>query len=907
MRKLFLAAVFILLFSVSAHADNLYLLSITDNVILDIVKDNIDHAHGAIGGKFIVFIDEKQNTILNNAGVEMQFLAGDCLPEDYCLIREEFDRTGKSAVSIPSIYEIPGGQIARLEENSYSILEREGYLMTPLAEKNTPFFYNPPSIAMPMSEDFPTDTLAALINTDSLFSYVQQLENFYTRFTPSDSCKRARDWIINKLTSFGYTDIQTQFFLATREFQGVINEPAYNVICTKTGYEKPDNWLIISGHYDSYSGSEVYGAAPGADDNAAGAAAMLELARIFRNVDFRKSIMFVAFGAEEQGRVGSEFMAQGIYEDAVDLELVINFDVIAYESDTIPSISLSATPDYLYANLFVEAAERLTDLMIWSMSTYPVSDNTSFYDYGYYTIMPWESHLTPYYHSAFDLSSTINPGFMTKIVKMSTAAISVIDKSADPVICDLYDIGDGHSLRVVWDSCFANYSYDVLYGTSEGVPTDTLDIPDGQCTIDITGLTEGLNYYVSVVPYPEGGYPPLYLEISSEKPLSTPRQPTGVDAEPVQGGILISWNENPELDINHYKLFRTYRGSNWILYEENLTGTEHIDSGVVSGQEYTYYISAIDNDDNESVNSPTVSSIPAFFDMGVLIADETQTGGDNPTELIQRIYFQYMMGDIPFDVIMIDSAYDAISRARAGQYNPIIWIDDDDCNHVLSGSLDTLEWYFRFDTDFMLSGWKTIYTITGQNYFYSGDYFYDNFGISYIAQNSLYDFTGATGGSGWPDLQIRPDAPGAGRMPFIDIFSAAPNAEIILTFNSASSNHFYNGKPVGVAYDTHHGKRIVLGFPVYYLTDESIQALMARVFEYFAEESVLYGDVNGDWGINILDVTYLINYLYKGGPAPTDMNNGDPNGSCAVNILDVTYLISYLYKGGPEPLEGCVI
>jgi hypothetical protein len=36
------------------------------------------------------------------------------------------------------------------------------------------------------------------------------------------------------------------------------------------------------------------------------------------------------------------------------------------------------------------------------------------------------------------------------------------------------------------------------------------------------------------------------------------------------------------------------------------------------------------------------------------------------------------------------------------------------------------------------------------------------------------------------------------------------------------------------------------------------------------------------------------------------MNNADPNGSCNVNILDITYLISYLYKNGPEPMEGCV-
>jgi hypothetical protein len=63
------------------------------------------------------------------------------------------------------------------------------------------------------------------------------------------------------------------------------------------------------------------------------------------------------------------------------------------------------------------------------------------------------------------------------------------------------------------------------------------------------------------------------------------------------------------------------------------------------------------------------------------------------------------------------------------------------------------------------------------------------------------------------------------------------------------------------------------------------------------------GDATNDETYNILDITYLINYLYKGGgpPAPYAVCSGDPNANCVVNLLDVTYLISYLYKGGPVP------
>lgn len=65
----------------------------------------------------------------------------------------------------------------------------------------------------------------------------------------------------------------------------------------------------------------------------------------------------------------------------------------------------------------------------------------------------------------------------------------------------------------------------------------------------------------------------------------------------------------------------------------------------------------------------------------------------------------------------------------------------------------------------------------------------------------------------------------------------------------------------------------------------------------------LCGDANGDGNINILDITYIIAFLYKEGSPPDPMEAADVNSSGTVNILDVTYLIAYLYKGGPDP--GC--
>lgn len=61
------------------------------------------------------------------------------------------------------------------------------------------------------------------------------------------------------------------------------------------------------------------------------------------------------------------------------------------------------------------------------------------------------------------------------------------------------------------------------------------------------------------------------------------------------------------------------------------------------------------------------------------------------------------------------------------------------------------------------------------------------------------------------------------------------------------------------------------------------------------------GDANNNGAVNILDVTFIISYLYKSGAPPSCNDEADANSNGAINILDVTYLISYLYKGGAEP------
>jgi len=61
------------------------------------------------------------------------------------------------------------------------------------------------------------------------------------------------------------------------------------------------------------------------------------------------------------------------------------------------------------------------------------------------------------------------------------------------------------------------------------------------------------------------------------------------------------------------------------------------------------------------------------------------------------------------------------------------------------------------------------------------------------------------------------------------------------------------------------------------------------------------GDANGDGEVTISDAVYLINYLFKDGPAPDPIQAGDANSDDEIGIVDAVYLVNYLFKNGPPP------
>jgi hypothetical protein len=60
-------------------------------------------------------------------------------------------------------------------------------------------------------------------------------------------------------------------------------------------------------------------------------------------------------------------------------------------------------------------------------------------------------------------------------------------------------------------------------------------------------------------------------------------------------------------------------------------------------------------------------------------------------------------------------------------------------------------------------------------------------------------------------------------------------------------------------------------------------------------------DITGDGVFDVSDIMFLTNYLYRGGPQPSPLQNANVNCDETVNIGDVVSLVNYVYKAGSPP------
>jgi hypothetical protein len=172
---------------------------------------------------------------------------------------------------------------------------------------------------------------------------IRTLAGFGTRHTlssqtdPERGIGAARDWIYDQLqrsaaASDGRMTVAKQSFVQPPGER--IPEPVTitNLVATLRGTQpaSADRVYVVSGHYDSRCTDPLDATcdAPGANDDASGVAAVLELARVMAKRKFEATIVFMAVAGEEQGLYGSTYFAEQAKQQGVDIQGMFTNDII---------------------------------------------------------------------------------------------------------------------------------------------------------------------------------------------------------------------------------------------------------------------------------------------------------------------------------------------------------------------------------------------------------------------------------------------------------------------------------------------------------------------------------------------------------------------------------------------------
>ena len=224
-----------------------------------------------------------------------------------------------------------------------------------------------------------------------------------------------------------------------------------NLEATRSGSKWSNEVILIGAHYDSVVGS------PGANDNASGVAALLEISRRFRDIRPERTVRFVAFVNEEPpffyGRqMGSMVYARAARKRGDDIRLMMSLEMLGCyrdepESQRYPPLFRYFYPDRgnfvaLVSNLrsrrllhrTVSLFKSHSDVPVESLATLSIvpgvswSDHLSFWRRGYPALMVTDTafYRYPYYHTAWDTPDKINYDTMARVTDGLFGAIGAL-------------------------------------------------------------------------------------------------------------------------------------------------------------------------------------------------------------------------------------------------------------------------------------------------------------------------------------------------------------------------------------------------------------------------------------------------------------------------------------------------
>jgi hypothetical protein len=256
---------------------------------------------------------------------------------------------------------------------------------------------------------------------------IASLQGFVTRYTFEPTRDSVVRWVRERFLTAGLTDVVLDTLYSGFDL--------VNVVATVHGTSDSAGEIVVGAHYDSYS--PIFSAAPGADDNASGASAVIEMARVLLTFGYTpvSTIRFIAFAAEEQGLWGSSAYAQKARNAGRNIRAMLNFDMIGYRS-----VAVGDTNVYLvwYLGAAAESLAALSTAVIrryTSLNPVPYtasrerSDSYSFAVMGYPPVFWLGYDPYPFYHTPYDLLEYLDVAYAAEIARSALALVLTLDRA----------------------------------------------------------------------------------------------------------------------------------------------------------------------------------------------------------------------------------------------------------------------------------------------------------------------------------------------------------------------------------------------------------------------------------------------------------------------------------------------
>lgn len=179
------------------------------------------------------------------------------------------------------------------------------------------------------------------ISAKNIEATIRKLVSFGTRNTNSEQNNQTRGvgaasgWIFAEFQKISADcgnclAVEKQTFLQPKANRVPQPTNLTNVAATLKGATNPERVYVVSGHYDSMCGSSTDAAcdAPGANDDASGTAAVIELARVMSKRKFDATIIFITVAGEEQGLLGAAYFAEQAKQKQMNIEAMLTNDIV---------------------------------------------------------------------------------------------------------------------------------------------------------------------------------------------------------------------------------------------------------------------------------------------------------------------------------------------------------------------------------------------------------------------------------------------------------------------------------------------------------------------------------------------------------------------------------------------------